>query len=61
MEIGTMRAYSDLVPYETEREVELKERLVEIDQRYRQEAQPILDELAMIANLKTPRVLIVPD
>jgi hypothetical protein len=41
---------------DTDRESELKKMLVELQNRYRLEAQPILDELTKIHCMKAPRI-----
>jgi hypothetical protein len=46
---------------DTDRETELKRMLVELEQRYREEAKPLLDELVRLHSLKTPRVTMAPE
>jgi hypothetical protein len=43
---------------DTDREIELKHQLAELQERYRQEAQPLLDELIKIRAIKIPRISI---
>lgn len=43
---------------DTEREAELKRLLVEMNERYAREAQPLIDELTKINMHKTPRYFI---
>lgn len=42
---------------DTDWEIELKRQLAELQERYRQEAKPILDELTKIHAMKAPRLV----
>lgn len=51
---------SDYGP-DTDRETELKRLLAKLEQRYREEAKPILDELVHIHSLKSPKLFVAAE
>lgn len=54
-----MEVYTDYGP-DSDLEIELKRRLADLQQRYREEAQPLIDALAREHSFKIPRVFVVP-
>ena len=49
-----------IYPSDTEEEIELKSKLIELQERYKKEAQPYIERLCDIHALKVPKIFVVP-